>query len=184
MVNEEWMLICGWPYEVSSEGRVRNTRTGRELRQSMHKSGYMQLQLWKQQSFKTCMVHVLVCEAFHGARPDGDYEAAHLNGRRVENNKGNLAWKTPKENIADRELHGMTARGQRNGKTRYAPELIVRVRQLRRDGKTCVAVAAETGISSGYVHRLSSDAKTRRDADVEGVKVPWREYLGIEDTKP
>lgn len=180
MVNEEWREVSGWPYEVSSEGRVRNTRTGRMLHQHLHKSGYLQLQLWNRLKFKTATVHVLVCEAFHGSRPSGSYEAAHENGDSTDNRSVNLTWKTPKENIADRDRHGTTARGSRNGKTKYPPQVVARVRELRQAGISCLAVAAETGLSAGYVYRLSVDSNSRRDATVDGRKVPWREYLNAQ----
>jgi HNH endonuclease len=51
-------------------------------------------------------VHALVCETYHGPKPSPAHQAAHLNGNPSDNRPSNLAWKTPKENAADRVRHG------------------------------------------------------------------------------
>lgn len=42
--------------------------------------------------------HYLICNAFHGPRPDG-YECDHINGIHTDNRACNLQWVTPAENI-------------------------------------------------------------------------------------
>jgi hypothetical protein len=60
-------------------------------------------------------VHHLVLEAFVGPCPPGQ-EARHVNDNdRANNALSNLAWGTHRENCADRDRHGATARGDRNG---------------------------------------------------------------------
>jgi hypothetical protein len=59
-------------------------------------------------------VHELVAEAFHGPCPEGQ-EVRHLNGNRFDNAARNLGYGTALQNAADREAHGRTARGDRNG---------------------------------------------------------------------
>ncbi|MFE3572503.1 HNH endonuclease signature motif containing protein [Bacillus subtilis] len=50
-------------------------------------------------------VHLLVCAAFHGPRPDGKV-ARHLDGNPRNNRAANLTWGTQAENISDQVLHG------------------------------------------------------------------------------
>lgn len=120
-MSEEWRLIQGYGdrYEVSSEGRVRSIarvvtcRNGRskpfkqqEKRQTMVNGSYWKVVLYGEDLKRhNCNVHILVCEAFHGARPPG-LQVRHLNGVSTDNRAENLAWGTQSENMIDRVLHG------------------------------------------------------------------------------
>jgi len=123
--NEEWRPVVGWEmaYEVSSLGRVRRisgkdcrnrTWQGRILKPRINKSGRPMVCLSYKTS-KTALVHTLVCEAFHGPRPDG-YETAHNDGDPSNNSAQNLRWATRSENEADKIKHGTIPVGERNGR--------------------------------------------------------------------
>lgn len=49
--------------------------------------------------------HVVVCETFHGPRPEGK-QVAHGDGDPLNNRPDNLSWKTPVGNRHDRLRHG------------------------------------------------------------------------------
>jgi HNH endonuclease len=55
-----------------------------------------------------------VRRAFHGPKLPG-LEVLHGDGNQLNNAARNLRWGTQADNAADREAHGRTARGQRNG---------------------------------------------------------------------
>lgn len=77
-------------------------------------SGYRQFKLIDRNGRQRLVrANRLVCEAFHGVAPTDRHHAAHRNGNKLDNRASNLAWKTAKENAADREAHGTTARGAR-----------------------------------------------------------------------
>ncbi len=78
---------------------------------------------------RTKSVHVLICEAFHGSRPEG-LQAAHINGNRLDNRPENLMWKSLEENYADREIHGNTCRGERNGMSKLTWKQVNEIRVL------------------------------------------------------
>jgi plasmid maintenance system antidote protein VapI len=59
-------------------------------------------------------VHFVVCEAWHGPRPEG-MQVAHDDGNKDNNAPVNLLWKTQIDNDADKDRHGTRARGERNG---------------------------------------------------------------------
>jgi len=112
---EEWRAVLGHEgiYEVSDIGNVRSldrevwhgtgTKTmklvGRPLASFMVK-GYLALNIPK-----LAYIHRLVCEAWHGPRPEG-MECRHLDGNPFNNTPDNLRWGTSKENAQDTLRHG------------------------------------------------------------------------------
>ncbi|WP_082822861.1 NUMOD4 motif-containing HNH endonuclease [Microbacterium sp. T32] len=116
-MNELWRPVDGYvgAYEVSSEGRVRsldrraiNGRrlAGRILAQSIRKKdGYHQVSLTADGHQRSRLVHVLVLEAFVGARPEG-LDACHNDGNPSKNTPGNLRWDTRSANVLDQVTHG------------------------------------------------------------------------------
>lgn len=99
-------------YLVSDEGEIFNASSGRRLtpypvgapdRLGRRYLGFRALGEPRQ-------VHVAVCEAFHGPRPEG-HHAAHGDGDKTRNRADNLAWKTPLQNAADKIVHGTQPHG-------------------------------------------------------------------------
>ena len=65
-----WQKIEYWPYEASSDGQIRRVKTNYILKpRRCPKTNYLRVNLYNgsKKSRKTCSVHVLVCETFHGA---------------------------------------------------------------------------------------------------------------------
>lgn len=114
----EWRPVPGWErYHVSSDGRVRNSQTGRILKRWPDKLGYLRVSLCVNYHQVTRHVHQLVTEAFHGPRPDG-HVVRHLDGDRLNNEPANLAWGTPSENTLDSVRHGTHYSAYREGRRR------------------------------------------------------------------
>lgn len=91
MSAEEWRPVA-WPegYEVSSLGRVRNSRTGHVLSLLRHDGGYLNVKLGRA---RREYVHRLVCEAFHGPPPpDEAHHADHIDFDPANNTPANLRW--------------------------------------------------------------------------------------------
>lgn len=105
-------------YETTSDGRVLSTESNwrgqgkRELAQQLNSHGYPSVRLVINGKRKRLMVHQLVAYAHVGDRPTPDHEVRHIDGNKENNHYANLAWGTRKENADDRELHGMTSRGE------------------------------------------------------------------------
>jgi hypothetical protein len=80
-----------WPYAKSSDGRGQVYWDG-----------------------KLKMVARVVCELANGPAPSPKHQAAHLCGRGNDAccNPLHLAWKTRKENEADKLIHGTRSRGE------------------------------------------------------------------------
>lgn len=84
-------------YEISSEGRVANKRTGKVLKTFVCGSGYSEIILTKGSQRKPKLIHRLVAEAFI-PNPEGKREVNHKNGDKFDNDISNLEWATPSEN--------------------------------------------------------------------------------------
>ncbi len=129
-IEELWKPVVGWErsYEVSSQGRLRSIdRTVEYIRAGQPRTmrlpqrllkppvsiyGYHFVILSEEPRRKTVTIHILVCEAFHGSKPDPTWEVAHLNGTRADNRSENLRWVSPKENQSHRVAHGTHIRGE------------------------------------------------------------------------
>lgn len=123
MLMERWLPIVGWPdYHVSSFGRVKSTKHGRQL---IRKTGVTQQRyhnvtlVRSPHERKAFYVHRLVLEAFVGPCPIGE-ECRHLDGDKNNNRLDNLAWGTRLENAQDGIRHGTTPSGDRHYKRRAA----------------------------------------------------------------
>ena len=126
MIGESWKAIMGWPYEVSSLGRVRRSvafralHAGRLLKtQENCRWGYVSVYL--QDTGRKCrvVVHKLVAEAFLGPRPDG-CDIDHMDGDRTNNSLANLRYLPVAENRG--------ARGEENGNSRWPDHFVLRIR--------------------------------------------------------
>jgi DNA polymerase I-like protein with 3'-5' exonuclease and polymerase domains len=109
--KEEWKPIDGWPYEVSTWGRVRHEVIKRPMTPVPKGSyGHLKVTLVRGDRLrangnrKDFYVHRLVGCAF--VNGDTSLEIRHLNGIAWDNTQENLAFGTSKENSADAKRHG------------------------------------------------------------------------------
>jgi NUMOD4 motif/HNH endonuclease len=108
-MSERWLPVVGYEgrYEVSDRGSVRSLLTSRLMSTRPGANGYARVNLTASDSQqKLRNVHILVLEAFRGARPFPQAHGRHLNDVRLDNRIQNLAWGTPSENNYDRVRNG------------------------------------------------------------------------------
>lgn len=96
---EEWKPIKDYEelYEISSFGRVQNSKTGKVIKEIYNVEGYCRVELRKDQKRKNFMIHRLVAQHFienHNNKPIVD----HIDRVRNNNNVLNLRWVTSSEN--------------------------------------------------------------------------------------
>lgn len=110
------LALAGCPmYEVSSHGDVRNIKTGRLLKQQVHK-GYMQLSLRTNEgSVKHFRVHRLVAMAFI-PNPDNLPEVNHKDECTTNNDVSNLEWCSGRYNIEYSKLNKPVCKYDKEGK--------------------------------------------------------------------
>lgn len=99
---EEWKLVEAFPnYAVSSLGRVRNMKSGKELKPRVENAGYLTVLLRHNGVAKGIKIHRLVANAFID-HIEGKQFVDHINGVRTDNRVQNLRWATKSENSHNR----------------------------------------------------------------------------------
>lgn len=97
---ELWKPVTAFDYEVSSQGRIRNSKTGKILKPAKTR-GYDTVTLVGPPGTKnTRRVHRLVAEAFI-PNPQELPHVLHGRNGAGDNSMQNLRWGTPKENARD-----------------------------------------------------------------------------------
>lgn len=98
-----WRDVEGYRgyYEVSSEGLIRNRRTGRRLRMHDNGRGYLKVSLSKRGKVKKHCVHKIVTRAFLGNNPRG-WVVDHINRNKLDNRAINLRYVTRSQNCSNR----------------------------------------------------------------------------------
>lgn len=98
----EWRVIDVQPlYEVSDDGQIRNTETGRILK-LQYINGYRAVYITRGGKTKGYLVHRLVAKAFLPAPDDGAVCVDHIDRDKLNNRVGNLRWCTASQNNCNR----------------------------------------------------------------------------------
>ena len=101
MNTELWMTVPNYEnYEASNLGNVRNKKTGRILKPSMTKSGYMVLCLRNENKTKCFNLHSIIARTWvDNDNPKINTEVHHIDHNKSNNRADNLKWVSRAENI-------------------------------------------------------------------------------------
>ena len=103
-MNERWKDLKEYPnHQASTNGQIRNKKTGHILKPSVDKDGYLKVSIGSKDNVS---VHRLICKMFNGIPNDKKSQVNHIDCNRQNNNISNLEWCTPKENIKWGVDHG------------------------------------------------------------------------------
>lgn len=171
-MSERWLPVIGFEgiYEVSDFGRVRSldrnityrnggTRLwrGRILKSSQNSGCYPCVELCRNGGGKTASVHQLVAESFIGPRPPRK-QVAHRDGNKANPALSNLRYAYPRENHADKIIHGTMHYGERNGLAKLTDSQVIEIRSRLDLGERGGALAIEFDVT----HANISQIKLRR----------------------
>jgi hypothetical protein len=160
--------IPGFPEYYARADGIILSRQGtcgppRVLRQYVDQRGYAGVHLYHKQRRYFRHVHVLLLRSFVGP-PSDDQQCCHVDGNPRNNQLANLQWGTPHMNAADRERHGRTARGMRNGRARLTDEQVAAIRQCATQGTVQRRLAEKFNVApstiNDIVHYRKWTAKT------------------------
>lgn len=99
-----------------------------------------------------------ICTLTHGAPPSPTHQAAHSCGNPSCVNPRHLRWATPKENVADKLLHGTDNTGSRNGRAKLNEDM---VRAIRCDRRRRTEIAASYGVSDTTIRQIKDGTSWR-----------------------
>src|SRR6266576_4779088 len=155
--SERWLPVVGYEglYEVSEMGFVRrlvfiNGNSHRPylqprlLKRNKLNTGYLSVDLCKDNLVTKGPIHRLVLLAFVGPCPEG-MVAAHANGKRDDPRLENLRWATWHDNEMDKRIHGTDPRGERNPAATFTDEQVLEIRRKRHAGARVGQLAREYG---------------------------------------
>lgn len=167
--GEAWKPVLGWEdrYYVSDDGKIFSVFSKKILKASVNSYGYPSVHLAKNGRATPRAVHLIMCEAFHGAKPGPRHQAAHNNGVRTDNRIENLRWATPKENQDDRKLHGTHCKGEANPIAKLTKEDVKNIREAMsaRAGGKIIRDGVPRKLAAQYgVHRSNIYQIARGDA--------------------
>lgn len=160
--------IEGYPgYRVGDDGsiwscHVRGNNKGRvgdiwqRLKPFLSRSGHLRVNLVRadQRHVHQRYVHQLVLEAFVGPCPPG-MECRHFPDRDPTNNRlENIHWGTPKQNAADRDLHGTQLKGEACPSAILTRSDVLEALAMHRAGKGATAIARFFGVGQRTIQDI------------------------------
>lgn len=160
MQQRAWQAIPGFPgYWANRKGEVLGKR-GWVLSPNHVGGGYLSVHVRVDGRSLKVGVHVLVCTAFHGAKPDWADCAAHRDGVRNHNFPDNLRWATDKQNSADMVAHGTAPQGERHPRAGLTFAGAAEIRRL------CAESMGATYVRRGFRQEMAA----RFDVSIHVVK--------------
>lgn len=142
----EYRPVIGFPnYRVGNDGSVWSNKTGewRRLRNNTVGGGYQKVNLYIDGKSTPKLVHRLVCETFHGSCPEGMQVRHFPDSNRKNNAASNVSWGTPKENNADKLIHGTQKQGESNHYAKLTEAIVRNVIKTWKEGKLTQYYIAE-----------------------------------------
>jgi HNH endonuclease len=153
-----WRVIpsTGGKYEASLSGKIR--ACGRTTIRRAYAGRHVHLGF----GFGTKLVHRLVCEAFHGKAPVDKPHAAHADGNPLNHGAFNLYWATPKENEADKLIHGTWGSRYSGAKLAKTDVLAIREKAAKETkakngrwrNRFVVGLAEEYGVTAANIYAI------------------------------
>jgi hypothetical protein len=164
-------------FYADEHGRI--WRFDRLTRVRSHSNGYLMISLPRSLGGGNRYVHRLVCEAYHGACPEGMH-CRHLDGRRSNNVPSNLCWGTKAENEADKRRHGTLLQGASVGGAVLTDAIVKEARERAARGEIPLDLAAEYGVNA---HTLTDAIMGRKWKHLGGAlpKFQTRRKLSADD---
>jgi hypothetical protein len=169
IVDEIWKDVLGYEglYQVSNLGQVRSCdrmvkskngyriAKGRILKLSM-RNKYLSTGICNLGKKITCDVHVLVAEAFLGARPS-KHNVNHLNGVKTDNRLDNLEICSASQNTLHAFKMGLAKSGENHFEAKLTNSQVLEIRELLKQGKSGKELTLLFGVNKVCISRIKSN---------------------------
>lgn len=140
-------------YHVSKDGKVFNKKTGKYLKGSLDKSGYLRFKL----EGKNVSIHRMVLETFNPRQDMYKLEVNHINGIKTDNKLENLEWVTHQENMKHAVKINLSQRCSNKGSVNGRAKLIEeQVRAIRQDNRSCQIIASEYDVVKSTISAIKN----------------------------
>ena len=104
-------------------------------------------------NYVTMSAHSYVCKKFNGPPPTPWHQVAHSCGCGFCINKNHLRWATPKENCADKIMHGTHREGERNSHAKLTNQ---QAAIIRADTRPQRKIAGDYGVDQKVIQLIKS----------------------------
>lgn len=131
-----WKQIPNFPlYVCSSNGEVKNIKTGKVLRPAKDKNGYNKVVLCRCAYCKNIAVHRIVALTFLN-NPDNLPQVNHIDGNKTNNNVSNLEWCSNYDNIHHAIKTGLVkVKYDNNPNAKLNKKDVITIRKMFASGK-------------------------------------------------
>lgn len=145
-------------FEVSSDGDIRNKKTGRVLKQTVGSTGYLNVatKIGGRSGVSVCFrMHRLILKSFTGDQPGK--EVNHKDGVKTNNKVSNLEWVTSSENSRHAFDLGLAkaSRGTGHVSSKLTQNDVDDIKRLRLEGYTCRELGFKFGVHHMQISRVS-----------------------------
>ena len=150
----EKRVVPSYPtFKVTESGDIYGP-SGVKLNHFPNPRGYRRVNIYLGgKRWKQVFLHVLVCEAFHGPRPEGCM-VAHRDGNKDNNAASNLGWVTQWQNEHDKRVHGTALLGERHHQAKLTENDVYAIRARLDSGERGSVLAREYGLSQTTISHI------------------------------
>ena len=155
--GEEERSITGFPYYTcTSLGRVISYQgiSPRILKTAPNSRGYLQANAVVDGRYRVLRVHIVVCQAFHGDKPDGCTLVRHLNDNRMDNRSANLAYGTHADNARDALVNRKIRRGSSHKMAKITEDQAREIKIEITNGKSNTELAHRFNLSPATIRLI------------------------------
>lgn len=169
VAKESWKKVLGTQsYFVSSLGRVKTVKNGREHIQKLYErdNGYLSCNVYYEGVQKTKEIHILVAEAFLGERPSSQYVINHIDGNKTNNHLSNLEYITYAENTQHAFDTGLNVSGENHPNSTISNKQVVLMKFLIKLGYSDKDIAERFEIAQRTVNRIRHNQSRKREVPI------------------
>lgn len=126
---------------------------------SKRENGYPQIVV----GYKRTTANRIICTLAKGPPENNSLQAAHECGNRACCNPNHISWKTPQDNILDKNIHGTQKFGQDNYNAKMTNSQVVEIKKLIGEGRLMQKeIASIFGVAPMDVSEIKRGIRWRR----------------------